>query len=85
MDLLSTNVRTLRVAPRGANFPWVGLAGNGGFPCKIPLAGMKKGPEGPFMGRCEIQSRSPPMMPSSASKAWNTLKMSRYRASVALM
>ncbi len=31
------------------------------------------------------QSRSPPMMPSRASRLWNTLNKSRYRASVALM
>lgn len=32
-----------------------------------------------------VESRSPPIMPSSASKLVNTLKMSRYRARVALV
>ena len=31
------------------------------------------------------QSRSPPKIPSKASKLWNTLTMSRYKARVALM
>ena len=47
----------------------------------------KKAPEGAFFDQGEesIQSRSPPMMPSKASKLWNTLKMSKYKAKVALM
>ena len=46
------------------------------------------GPAGVFFvmaSRCAAQSRSPPMMPSSANRLWNTLNRSRYKASVALM
>lgn len=46
----------------------------------------KKGPEGPFYRRgCHAQSRSPPKMPSKASKFWNTFTMFRYSDRVAVM
>ncbi len=56
----------------------------------------KKAPEGAFFVSykpwglgAELtelnQSRSPPMMPNKASRLWNTLKMSKYKAKVALM
>src|SRR6218665_946681 len=51
----------------------------------VGTGGMKKAPERSLFGWWIDQSRSPPMMPSKASRLWNTLKMSRYRASVALM
>jgi len=52
-----------------------------------PWGGHEKGlPREPFdWDGSKAYSRSPPMMPSRASRLWNTLKMSRYRARVALM
>ena len=46
----------------------------------------KRAPGALFHAERELpQSRSPPKMPSRASRLWNTLNRSRYSASVALM
>ena len=53
------------------------------------IAVPKKAPKGLFLGRGSIaatdQSRSPPAMPNSANRLWNTFITLRYRPSVALM
>ena len=56
-------------------------------PAGLPLGPAPKetGPEGPVVGEMVRQSRSPPKMPSSASRLWNTLYRLRYTPSVAVM